>query len=242
MATLAKEMGVKKYIFASSCSVYGRGESLLNEESELNPVSEYASSKIQAEKALNKLADSNFCVTLLRNATVYGLSKRRMRFDLIVNLMSLHAWKNNKIMIMGGGKQWRPLVHVDDCIQAFTRVLEEPQIRTINKQIFNVGSNDQNYQVEQVALKFKKYFNGILIEDIPSDPEKRDYRIDFAKIKKELHYKPTKTIENGIEEIVAALEDGTITDDLRTNTLQYYQYLIDADNLLKKIKLNNKLL
>lgn len=241
LAQLAKEMHIKKYIFASSCSVYGAGKDIVDELSETAPISVYAKSKITAEKELLKIADATFCITILRMATIYGLSKRRMRFDLIVNLMTLHAWKNKKIFIMGGGKQWRPLVHVADAIEAFDLILLEKSKKKINKEIFNVGSNIQNFQVSQVANLFKKHFPDVVIETAPDDPDKRSYQVNFNKIKKVLGYKTKKTIDDGIKEIKEALENGEVTDDIRTNTSWYYRYLIDADKLLSEVKIKEKL-
>ena len=241
LAKIAKEMKVKKYIFASSCSVFGKGRGTVSEVSPTSPISEYAKSKINAEKDLISLADNTYSVTILRMATLYGLSKKRMRFDLIVNLMTLHAWKNKKIFIMGGGKQWRPLVHIDDCVDAFDIIHNEKIIEKINREIFNIGSNDQNYQVFQVANFFKKHFPDIEIEVAPDDPDKRSYRVSFDKAKKILGFKPKKSIDDGIKEIRDSLEKGEITDDIRTNTSWYYRYLIDADNMLSALKLHGKL-
>lgn len=226
VARLAKKMGVKKYIFSSSCSVYGGGPKTFNETSAISPISLYAKSKAWAEKELVKLADKNFSITILRNATVYGLSERRMRFDLIINIMTLHAWKNNKVYIMGGGKQWRPLVHIDDCINAFLKVLEEKDMHKINKQIFNVGSNEQTLQVFQVADRVKEHFSDLIIENVPDDPDKRNYRVNFDKIKNVLHFKTQRTIDEGIEEIKNALNKGIIKDTIKTHTLEHYQYLL----------------
>lgn len=241
VATLAKEMGVKKYIFSSSCSIYGSGDEFFNEHSKLSPISEYAICKMKAEKATLKLAGKNFSVTCLRNATVFGLSKRRMRFDLIVNLMTLSAWKNNKIFILGGGKQWRPHLHIDDCIRGFLKIIVEEDLQKINRQIFNVGSDNLNFQVNQIATKFKKFFPSLIIENTPSNPDKRNYRGDFSKIERSLDFKTEKTIEDGIEEILRALKEGEVIDDIRTNTLQYYQYLIDADKILESVKIKKNL-
>jgi nucleoside-diphosphate-sugar epimerase len=241
LAKLAKECGVKRYIFSSSCSVYGAGDEILNEESAVRPISTYAKSKIAAEKDLLDLADDQFCVTLLRNGTVYGLSKRRMRFDLIVNIMTLHAWKNGQIFIMGGGKQWRPLVHIDDVISAFYAVMNESDQSKINHQVFNVGSNEQNYQVFQVASRFRSYFPNILIEDTPDDPDPRNYHVNFDKINRILNFSPTKTIDDGIREIKEALDLRVVTDDIKTKTVEFYKYLISADKFLLDIKIENRL-
>lgn len=241
LAELSKKMGVSRYTLSSSCSVYGAGKSVLTEKSKLAPISEYAKSKINAEQGVLALADINFCVTVLRLATVYGLSKRRMRFDLIINLMTLSAWKNNKIFVMGGGKQWRPVVHIDDCINAFEKVATEAKTSRINTQIFNIGSNNQNYQVYKVANIYKKYFPELEIEIIPEDPDPRDYNVNFDKVSRILGFKVTKNVDDGIVEIKEALEKGIVVDDLRTSTFKYYQYLIEADKVLSSIKLKNRL-
>lgn len=239
VAELAKEMGVKKYILSSSCSIYGASESILTEASPIVPISTYAKTKRAAEEDIIKLGSDNFSVTFLRNGTVYGLAGRRMRFDLIVNIMTLHAWKNNKLFIMGGGKQWRPLVHVDDVINAFRLVMDEPDRTKINQQIFNVGCNEQNYQVYQVANRFRSFFPELVIEETPDDPDRRNYHVNFDKITRVLNFKPAKTVEDGIVEIKEALDRGQITDTLQTRTLDYYKYLINAERILSKIKLNN---
>jgi nucleoside-diphosphate-sugar epimerase len=241
LGKLSKIMKVKRYIFASSCSVYGAGSGTLNEESKTTPLSEYARSKIAAEHELLKLADSKFNVIVLRLATVYGLSKMRMRFDLLVNLMTLHAWKNRKIFILGGGKQWRPLIHIDDCIRAFDLVANARKNVKVNKQIFNVGSNAQNYQVFQVANILKKHFPEVSLEITPDDPDQRSYKVNFDKFAKYLMFKPKKTIDDGVREVRSALEKGEIIDDIKTNTSWYYRYLIDADNTLSSVKLKGQL-
>jgi nucleoside-diphosphate-sugar epimerase len=241
LAKLAREMKVKKYILSSSCSVYGAGKEMLVETSPLAPVSHYAESKIDAEKDILKLADNNFSTTILRLATVYGLSKRRMRFDLLINTMTLYAWRDKKIFIFGGGKQWRPLVHIDDAIRAFYMVIKEKNNKKINREVFNVGSNKQNYQVIQVANLFIKYFPDLKIEQIPEDPDRRSYNVNFNKIKSILGYKVTKDVDYGILEVKRALEKGHVKEDLRTNTLKFYQYLLEAESLLSKVRLKGRL-
>lgn len=240
IALLAKEEGVERYVFASSCSVYGHGANVkLTEESSLAPVSLYAKAKIEAEKKLLKLSDSNFIVTILRNATCYGLSAR-MRFDLAVNLMTLHAFKNRKITIMGGGQQWRPFVHIYDVARAYQMVLEA-NLKLVQGQIFNVGSNNQNYQVVSLAHIVKNYFPGISIEYAPDDPDRRNYNVSFDKIARTLNFQPTKKVQDGVGEIKKALEGGLLNDDLKTVTVKYYKYLIDADATLAQVKYRGKL-
>lgn len=241
LARVAKEAGVKRYIFASSCSVYGAGEGTLSEQSPTFPLSEYAKSKISAEKKLLLLADNNFVVTIPRISTVFGVSKRRMRFDLLINIMTLHAWKNNKIFIMGGGRQWRPLVHISDVIEAFHRIMIEEDTKKINKEIFNVGSNEQNYQVSQIATKIKSHFQDLIIEETPDDPDQRSYKVSFDKIKKTLAFHPKVSVDEGILEVKEALEKGEIIEDIKTNTMWYYRYLLEADSILSSVKLRNRL-
>ena len=221
VAETAKNVGVKKFIFSSSCSIYGAGNGILNEKSKVAPLSTYAKCKIAAEEALLKLADDKFCVTFLRNATVYGVSARRMRFDLIINIMTLHAWKNRKIFVMGQGSQWRPLVHIDDLIKAFHIVMKEQDTRKINKQAFNVGSNDQNFTVFQIANRFRNIFNGLIVELTPDDPDPRSYHVNFDKICETLNFAADKTIEDGILEVKHGLENGIITDNISTRTVDY---------------------
>ncbi|GIW61815.1 MAG: NAD-dependent dehydratase [Patescibacteria group bacterium] len=241
LARVAKEAGVKRYIFASSCSVYGAGQGTLSEQSPTSPLSEYAKSKISAEKKLLLLADNNFIVTIPRISTVFGVSKRRMRFDLLINIMTLHAWKNNKIFIMGGGRQWRPLIHISDVIEAFHRIMVEEDIKKINKQIFNVGSNEQNYQVRQIATKIKSHFQDLIIEETPDDPDQRSYKVSFDKIKQTLAFHPKVSVDEGILEVKEALEKGEITEDIKTNTMWYYRYLLEADSILSSVKIRNRL-
>ena len=241
VAKASKEMGVKKYVLSSSCSVYGAGDSILDETSSTSPISTYARCKLAAEANILTLGDKNFSVTSLRNGTVYGLSSRRMRFDLIINIMTLYAWKSNKIFIMGGGQQWRPLVHINDVIKAFLSVAEEKDVSKINGQIFNVGSNEQNYQVFQVAARFNAHFPGLKIETTPDDPDPRNYHVNFDKITNILGYKTEKTIDDGIVEIKEALDAGLAKDDATTRTVEYYKYLISADKLLSSVKLGGRL-
>lgn len=240
LARLAKENGVQKYLFASSCSVYGAGvEDWLTEESQTAPVSLYAKAKLGVEAEIRKLADNRFTVTILRNATCYGIS-RRMRFDLAVNLMTLHAFKYRRITIMGGGAQRRPFVHVRDVMRAYEMVLNADPSRVQN-QIFNVGSNDQNYRISQLGLHVKEHFPEATIDYAPDDPDKRDYRVCFDKITKVIGFSPSLRVSDGIKEIREGLLRGEITDDLKTMTVKYYKYLIDADALLREVKHNGVL-
>lgn len=240
LATLAKGAGVERYIFSSSCSAYGAASGECTEQSDLCPVSLYAKLKMKAEEEIKKLASDEFCVTFLRNATVYGPSPR-MRFDLIVNVMTAHAVSNRKIFILGGGKQWRPNVHIRDVSRAFILVIDAPTAK-INGEVFNVGSNDQNFQVAQIANIIRDVVPYTDIEIVPDDADKRNYNVNFDKIHNVLGYQVIHSIAEGAVEVKQVIERG-IQDinSIDTSTLKHYQYLIEADRIIGKLKINGKL-
>lgn len=238
-AQLAKESGVPRYIFSSSCSIYGQGKSdRLDEDSPMAPVSLYAKTKIEAEEAIRRLADGRFAVTFLRNATAYGLSYR-MRFDLVINIMTLYAYKDRRIFVLGGGRQWRPVVHVRDIAKAFMTVMDAP-LEKVSGEAFNVGSNDQNYQVVQIAQMVRDVVPYTNLEMVPDDPDKRSYNVSFDKIARVLDFKVDKTPYEGIVEIKQALERGKVEDTIRTRTVNYYRYLLDAESLLREVTYNGR--
>jgi nucleoside-diphosphate-sugar epimerase len=279
IATLAKQAGVSRYVYSSSCSVYGhngaeaegngnghgashgsgagsgRGEGglmtsvqtavktanghRLTEDSPKAPVSHYARTKIAAEAELLKLHDEAFTVVLLRNATVYGLSYR-MRFDLVINLMTLYAYKSRKLYVMGGGNQWRPLVHVRDVARAFLHVMEAPR-ELVAGQAFNVGSNEQNFQVYQIAQMIRDVVPHTELEVVPDDPDKRSYDVSFDRIEQTLGFRTEKSPYEGIVEVKQALERGRVNDAIQTKTVNYYKYLLDAEKLLQEVSYNGKI-
>lgn len=240
VARLAKKYGVAKYVFASTCSVYGFQDKIVDETSALNPLTTYAKSAVLAEKEIMPLGDKDFCVTFLRQATVYGLSPR-MRFDLVINTMVLYLWKEGKLRIMRDGTQWRPFVHVKDTSRAFMKVIEVDE-DIVNKQIFNVGSNDQNYQIFPLAEMLAKALNMELKYEWYGDPDKRSYKVDFSKIKNILKFKPKYTPEDAAKEIYNALEEGLVKDDIKTRTVQWYKYLLEAQKIIKEVELNGRIL
>jgi nucleoside-diphosphate-sugar epimerase len=240
MVALAKAAGARHYIYSSSCSVYGQSQGdPLTEESPTSPVSLYAKSKIDSEGHLLKVSDDGFAVTVLRNATVYGLS-RRMRFDLVINIMTLYAYKSRRIHVLGGGRQWRPLIHVKDVANAFIRVMEAP-LEKVAGQVFNVGSNEQNYQVYQIAQMVRDVVPHTDVEVVPDDPDKRSYLVDFTKFKRALDFKVEKTPYEGIVEIKQALERGKVDDTVATKTVHYYRYLLEAERLLAEVSYNGRI-
>ncbi len=242
VAEKAKAAGVDRYIFSSSCSAYGLGESnQLTEESGLHPQSYYAQGKVDVENKIKELgSDGSFCYSLMRNATVYGLSKR-MRFDLVINIMTMKAWKDGRIFILGGGKQWRPLVHVKDVVQAFIKVMNAPKNKVAG-QVFNVGSSEQNYQVFQIANIVKTALPQTEIIQVPDDPDKRTYNVSFEKIKSELDFKPQFTPLDGIKEISQALTYGVLDpDDSRTKTIDHYRFLLKVEDTMAELAKNGRI-
>lgn len=240
VAKTAKEAGVSKYIISSSCSVYGKGEEpLLVETSKTNPISIYAKSTLEAEQENLSIADNNFSVTSLRNSTVFGLSTR-MRFDLVVNLMTLSAFQKGRIIVMGGGLQWRPLVHLSDVSQAFQLVIDANE-KKINKEIFNVGLD--NYQIKNLAYLVREQLPiDIEIDLAPDDADKRDYNVDFSKLKNVLGFEARKTIIDGINEIYVALKSGNVDTSIKTVTVSWYRNILDAKKLLDTIELNGRII
>lgn len=240
VARLAKKHGAEKYIFASTCSVYGFQEEIVNENSPTNPLTTYAKSAILAEQDIMPLGNSEFSVTFLRQATVYGLSPR-MRFDLVINAMVLYLWKERKLRIMRDGKQWRPFVHIKDTSRAFIKVLEADN-DMVNKQIFNVGSNNQNYQILPLAQMLADALGMELQYEWYGDPDKRSYKVDFSKIKEVLGFKPKYTPKDAAKEIYQALDEGRIKDDIKTRTVQWYKYLLEAHRIIRDVELNGRIL
>ncbi len=209
IAEVARGFGVQRFIFASTCSVYGASDQILDEHSALNPLSLYARTKIDSERVLLALSDDRFAPVILRFATVYGLSPRP-RFDLVINLLAAKAVCEKRITIFGGD-QWRPFVHVDDAAEAIVKCLEAP-LSVVKGQIFNVGSDEQNYQIAQLGDIIKELLPEVEVVHQGEDVDKRNYRISFAKIRKYLGFVPRRTVADGILEIKTAIEDGRIQD------------------------------
>jgi nucleoside-diphosphate-sugar epimerase len=238
----AKKAGVERYIYSSSASVYGAGaKQALSETDAMNPQTEYAKSKVAIEKVLLELKDKDFHPTMLRNATIFGLAPR-MRFDLAINIMTMRAWQERVIYIMGGGEQWRPFVHVRDVVKAFILSLEAP-LEKVDGEVFNVGSSDLNYQIKQLAQFVVDVIPNVKIHVIPDDPDKRTYNLNFDKIKKVLGYEISVQIHEGIVEIKQALEKGIITpDDQTCYTLQWYKSLLTWSQRIKDLSYNGAIM
>jgi len=241
VATLSKKYKVEHYVLASTCSVYGFQEGTLNEDSKLNPLTTYAKANMMAEKDVLPLADNSFTVTVLRQATVYGFS-HRMRFDLAINGMTLGFFKNGKIPIMRDGKQWRPFVHVKDTSKAFARVLESDK-EMVNGQIFNVGNNEQNLQIFDLAKMVAESIRLPFNFEWYGSPDMRSYRVSFDKIKGQLGYRTDYTPKEGAREVFDALKEGRLSsDDPRTITVKWYKHLLEAHKLVSDLEINGALL
>jgi len=240
VARLAKERGVKRYLFSSSCSVYGFGQKLhLTEESPVHPVSEYARAKLRAEQAILPLADESFTVTLLRNATLFGLSPK-MRFDLVINVMTLFAFNEGRIYVLGGGEQWRPIVHIEDVCRACKAVMDAPE-DLVNGEIFNVGASEMNYQIATLARIVKELVPGTELMIVPSDIDKRTYNVNFDKISEVLGFQALRGPEDGVREIYDALLRGQVKEELKTKTVEYYKFLLEAKRILDQVLLDGRL-
>ncbi len=209
VADACRYYAVPRFLYASTDSAYGIQEGIMVEEAPLNPISLYARLKAQAEAEILGLGNGDFRPIILRMATIYGYSPR-MRFDLIINILTLHAFAKGKITIFGG-KQWRPLVHVADAARAYVMALEAP-LEKVGAQIFNVGSNEQNYQVGELGELIRQVFAEVQIETIPQTPDLRDYHVCFDKIMRTLGYRVRHSVVEGIREIRRGLENGTIKD------------------------------
>jgi nucleoside-diphosphate-sugar epimerase/CBS domain-containing protein len=213
---------ISRFLFASTCSVYGRTSDVLDENAPLNPVSLYARTKIFSERSILDLAGDNFSPTILRMGTLYGYSPR-MRFDLVVNTMSMKAHVEKRIQVFGG-KQWRPLLHVEDAADAFVACLDTP-LERIGCQIFNVGANSQNYQVLDVATMISGALHGVKVEVEETQLDERDYRVNFDKIARKLRFQPELTIPHAARKIVRELRTGALRNPYAK---LYYNHYFDS--------------
>jgi nucleoside-diphosphate-sugar epimerase len=240
VAKIAKLAGVEKYIISSSCSVYGQGSELqLTETSTTNPISAYAKSTLEAEQHNLSTADDSFSVTSLRNATVFGLSSR-MRFDLVVNLMTLTAFEKGRIIIMGGGLQWRPLIHISDVSRAFMLTINE-KISNVNREIFNVGLD--NFQIKSLAYMVREELPlSVEIEVAPDDADKRDYNVVFEKIKTRLGFKAETEVQEGVREIYQGLKNGKVDVGPKTVTVNWYRNILQAKALMDSVQLDGRVI
>jgi len=212
LARLAKEAGVTRFLFASSCSNYGAGGAdFLDEQADFNPVTPYGVSKVKVEAALHRLADADFSPTYLRASTAYGVSPL-LRFDLVINNLTAWAFTTGLVYLKSDGTPWRPVVHVEDIALAYVAALHAPR-EAVHDQAFNVGTTTENYQIRELAEIVRDIVPGCRIEYAPdAGPDKRCYRVDCNRIALTLHgFKPQWTARRGVEELYAAYRQVGLT-------------------------------
>jgi nucleoside-diphosphate-sugar epimerase len=242
MAKLAKEAGVQRFIFSSSCSTYGVNEDIVNENSKVEPQTAYAHSKVNSEIELLKLKDSLFAPIILRNATVYGISPN-LRLDLVINNLVGSAVSSGQIKLLSDGTAWRPLLHVEDMADAFIRCIEAP-IEQVTGEIFNVGSNEDNVTVLDIAKKISKIIPNSKIEIASnSNKDNRSYRVNFDKINTKLKFKTKWNLDDGIKHIYNEMEKRSFSkkdfEDKKFFRLKYLIWLINKKIINTELKRNH---
>jgi nucleoside-diphosphate-sugar epimerase len=235
LAELSKRAGVRRFVYMSSCSVYGvAGDEFVDEESPLNPQTAYAECKTKVERDLRAMADNSFSPTFMRNATAYGASPR-MRFDIVLNNLAGLAWTTKKIAMISDGTPWRPLVHGLDICQAIIAALEAP-LEAVFNQVFNVGDTDHNYRVKEIAEIVGEVFPGCQVTFGPPSPDNRSYRVSFEKIRKHLpSFKCRWDARRGAQQLLDLFRRVDMTGEVfqyRTFTrLKQLEYLIRTQQI-----------
>lgn len=236
LAEMAKEVGVERFIFSSSCSNYGAGVSdWLDENSEFNPVTPYGRSKVMVELDVAKLADDDFSPTFLRSGTAYGVSPR-LRFDLVLNNLVAWAYTTGRVFLKSDGSAWRPIVHIEDMSRAFVAVLNSPREK-VHNQSFNVGRTAENYTIRELAEIVAQTVPGSRVEYADgASADKRNYRVNCDKILDTLpDFKPIWTAQKGAQELYEAYQGVGITVDEfegpRYRRIHHIKQLIEKNDL-----------
>jgi len=241
LAKISKQAGVQKFIFSSSCSTYGKNLTFANENSDLDPLTEYAKSKVKSESEILALKDEEFCPTVLRNATVYGNSPS-LRLDLVVNNLTASAFLTGKVKLLSDGTAWRPQLHVEDMSSAFLTVMESSE-ELIRGQIFNVGNNDENFKIYQIAEEVERIVPNSEIEFVnKSNKDSRSYKVDFTKINNTLGFKTKWNLEKGIKQLYDFFKKEKLVEndfhDKKFNRLKQLKWLIENGFLDENLRLN----
>jgi len=239
LAKLAKESGVERFIFSSSCSSYGINTETVDENSPLDPLTSYAKSKVASELELRKLGNEKFYPVIMRSATAYGLSPN-FRFDLVVNNLTGAAFTTGSVKILSDGTPWRPLVHVEDMSNAFVHVLES-ETEKVNGQIFNVGTNEDNYRVREIAQLVEEIIPDSKIEYAENaDKDSRSYKVNFDKIRKQIGFRTKWKLKDGIKNIYEELKKRRITEkdfnDKKFYRVKYLKSLMEKGLLDEKLR------
>jgi nucleoside-diphosphate-sugar epimerase len=236
LARMAKNAGIARFLYSSSCSSYGKtGDDLVDEAAELHPITAYAVSKVRVEQDVAKLADDRFSPTFLRNATAYGVSPR-LRFDLVLNNLTAWAYARGRVHIKSDGTPWRPIVHIEDIARAFLAVLAAPR-EVVHNEAFNVGQTEENYRVRQLADIVHEVVPGSRIAYAPDGgPDPRCYRVDFSKIHRLVpEFKPQWSARRGVEELYDAYRRGGLAiedcEGPRFKRIDHLKHLLATNRL-----------
>ena len=244
LAHLAKAAGVKRFLFASSCSNYGAaGNDFLSETAAFNPVTPYGVSKVNVEKTIRQIADEHFSPTFIRASTAYGMSPR-IRFDLVANNLTAWAFTTGLVYLKSDGSPWRPIVHVEDISRAYVAALHAPR-ELIHNEAFNVGTTTENYQIREIADIVKEVVPGCRIQYAPdAGPDKRCYRVDCNKIATVLRdFKPQWTARRGIEQLHDAYKRVGLTleefEGPKFKRIAHIKQLIDQGKIDEDLRWKN---